>query len=123
MTALSLFATCPLAGCRNLTEHPDQPCRGCLALFGPHIQQTGQPQRPAEEAAADHAARDAEVAQVLTARRGLMPLPEPDPARPAVPEVEWRANQTCWCCEERRKCRPDPDQPTRWICRTCLEIS
>ena len=80
-------------------------------------------ERPADEVAAELAERDRYVREVYAARRDMAPLPEPAPAAAVEPEVEWRPNQTCWCCEERRKCRPDPDQPTRWICKDCLEIT
>ena len=86
--------------------------------------------------------RDKAVAAIYAERRTMVPLPElaevaptaePGPqaqpptaaraaaARDASPE--YKRNQLCWACEERRTCRPDPDHPGRWICRTCEAIT
>jgi len=45
------------------------------------------------------------VAAVLTTRRELVRQPVPEP-RTQAGNVEWRRNQLCWLCEERRTCRP-----------------
>jgi hypothetical protein len=116
---LSLFGECPLPGCRNPVGDPGQPCGECLAAFGGYLRDTGL-DRPAGEVAAELAERDRAVAAVYAERRAMTPLPE---AAPAEPETGWRRNQLCWCCEERRACRADPDQPARWICKTCAEIT
>lgn len=111
MTTPSMFSTCPLPGCRNLTDHPATPCDDCLEAFGGWLRPTGHKPDPdvyaAEIAARDQAVRDAIARQ--------QPEPEPEP----TPEVEWRRNQKCWVCEERHTCRPDPVIPRLWICRVC----
>lgn len=112
---VQLFPTCPLPGCKNPTDDPRQPCPECLAAFGDRLRPAGEPVA-AEEFAAQVEQRDAEVQAILAARREMVPLPAPEP------DVEWRPGQRCWVCEDRRKCRRDPDRPERWICRTCLEI-
>ena len=86
--------------------------------------------------------RDAAVAAIYAERRTMAPLPElaeatpiarpgpqaqpPTAARPAAARdasPEYKRNQLCWVCEERRVCRPDPDHSGRRICRTCEAIT
>jgi hypothetical protein len=60
---------------------------------------------PAEEFIAAAAAGQ-RAAEVLAERRTTVPLPDPAKSAPAV---QWKLNQTCWCCKIRRKCRPSYD--------------
>jgi hypothetical protein len=88
-----------------------------VALFGEHLRPAGE--RDTGTVLAELAERDRGVRDILAARRRLMvPLPEPPP--PAEPEPEWQMNQLCWCCEQRRKCCPDPKCPELLICKECL---
>ena len=49
-----------------------------------------------------------------------LPMARDETATRAVPaSPTYVRNQLCWCCEERRSCRSDPDQPGRMICRRC----
>jgi hypothetical protein len=58
--------------------------------------------------------------RIAWTRRETSPPSPPEPPRP--PEPKWLANQECWCCGERRKCRPDPTyRDRRLICKGCLE--
>ncbi len=112
-TALSgaeaLFPACPVPGCPNLVSDPRQVCGECLATFGPYLRPADAEAPPAEQYAAQIAARDEHVAAVLAERA-------------ANTAGEWKRNQVCWCCEERRTCRQDRDTRNGWICRPCLEI-
>jgi len=140
---LSLFAKCPLPGCPNLVDDPRWPCGECETALAGYIRPSPQPVS-LEEATAMLAARDQDVAAIYAERRALTPLPgtagpalaaRPDPQAPpeAVhlpaadpdPGPEYKRNQLCWVCEERRMCRPDPDRlpEARWICRTCEQIT
>jgi hypothetical protein len=63
------------------------------------------------------AAGDARVARVMTERYAPAAVLAEAIAREAPPPGmpgEWRRNQKCWCCEERRACRQDPDSPHGW---------
>jgi len=115
-TELVLFPFCPVPGCSALVEDPREVCAGCVAAFGPYLRPSSA-ETPAAEFAEAIAERDRTVAELLAGQH----------ARPAVaasvgPGVEWRRNQLCWCCEERRACRADPDHRGRWICKTCEAI-
>lgn len=129
----SLFSDCPLR-CGNLVDDPRRPCGECEVIFAGYIRPAAQ-SPTAEEAAAALTERDREVAAIYAERRTMTPLPGPawtapvaGPApAPAAGDgsTEYKRNQLCWCCGERRNCRPDPDQRPgiRWICRTCEVIT
>lgn len=82
---LSLFSTCPLPGCKNLTEDPRQPCDECKDAFGDRLRPSGR-EVSAEEFAAELAEGDRAVAAFLAEPRGMVPLPErpDDDPRPRV---------------------------------------
>lgn len=65
-----LFYDCPLPGCENPTDHPAQPCGECLAMFGPRLRPTGT-EVTAEQAVAEYAERDAEVAAAYAMQRDI----------------------------------------------------
>jgi hypothetical protein len=140
----SLFAECPLPGCINPVDDPRWPCGECEAALAGYIRPSSSQPVAAEEAAAMLAERDEAVAAVYAERRAMIPLPEPAVAAPAAgpdPQArppattqtdpapgaspEYKRNQLCWVCEERRTCRVDPDRlpEVRWICRTCEAIT
>jgi hypothetical protein len=139
----SLFAECPLPGCINPVDDPRWPCGECEAALAGYIRPATQ-SRTAEEVAAALADRDQAVAAIYAERRTMTPLPEPTGAAPAAgpgpmapaagagraaaardADPEYRRNQLCWVCEERRSCRLDPDRhpEVRWICKTCETIT
>jgi hypothetical protein len=120
IATLSLFADCPLPGCFNPVDDPREPCGDCLALFGNQLRRSGR-EVTAEEFTAAMAERDEATRTSYAAQRVVFEATETEPTEPAEPGVEWRSNQTCWLCEDRRKCRHDPSHPDRWICRTCLD--
>jgi len=126
VTALSLFPTCPLPGCNNVTDDPRQPCHGCLAAFGPMLRQSDAPAPEPEAYTTVIAERDAGVRAVMAGRRDMVPLPGPpaaaQPAPAPSPEPERKRNQVCWVCEQRRTCRIDPGSPNGWICRECEAV-
>lgn len=101
--------TCILPGCTSYTAAEGMPCSGCLEAFGPMLVQ--RPDAPAT-APTEIAQRDAEVREILAARRH----PKPGPAT----ELERRQGQTCWLCEERRTCTR---MPTGWECDTCRGVA
>lgn len=124
MTAglLALFGVC---SCGALTACPGVPCESCVATAREYIRRTdGAP------------ATDAELASLLSSGMDAAgpdetepgAIPPADPAHPpGQASAEWRANQLCWVCEQRRKCHPDPDfadgAGKRWICKDCEAIS
>jgi hypothetical protein len=110
MPPLSLFAVWPLPGCRVPVDDPREPCEDCKTAFGSMLRQ-GEQHTGAAEYAAELAGRDAAAQGALVARHGAGVVPEP--------AIEWRSNQLCWLCDQRRKCRADPDHEGRWICREC----
>ncbi len=132
MTTPALFPTCPLPGCPNLTDDPWRPCAACLTAFGDWLRPAADPVSE-EDFAAAIAERDAAVRAALAKRRTLLTSTavevgrsgagRRDPALAAADHAEWKRNQTCRCCEERRTCRADPDSPNGWICKKCLEIT
>ena len=102
---------CPVAGCAHPVADPRRPCEECRAVFGDMLRELGA-ERPARSAAAAVtalAARDAALRSVHAERR------EGNAA------IEWRANQRCWLCEGRRRCRRDPMHLSRRVCRDCDE--
>jgi len=113
---LALFPVCPMANCKNPVDDPREPCTPCQELFGASLRPADRPAPGAAEFAEAAAEADARVAAILAERRAFVPLPEPA-------EVEWKPGQACWVCEERRKCRRDPDHPDRWICKSCETIT
>jgi hypothetical protein len=86
-----------------------------------------------DDFAAAVAERDAAVRAVLAERRTLTTRTTAGasqaeagrhhPAPADTDHTAWTRNQTCWCCEQRRTCRIDPDSPNGWICKKCLEIT
>jgi hypothetical protein len=132
MTAPALFPTCPLPGCANLTDDPRRPCPQCLTAFGDWLRPAATPVSEDDFAAAV-AERDTAVRAVLAERRtlttrttagaGQAEARRRHPAPADADHAEWTRNQTCWCCEQRRACRIDPDSPNGWICKKCLEIT
>jgi hypothetical protein len=147
-TTLSLFAECPLPGCRNPVDDPRWPCGQCEKDLAGYIRPSGA-ERPAEVVVAELAERDQAVAAVYAERREMTPLPEPEapapglaPAQPAGAGDERMAaiqraarqdlgeerkpGQLCWVCEERRLCRKDPEflgtGDERWICKECEAV-
>ena len=102
---------CPVAGCAHPVADPRRPCEECRAVFGDMLRELGaeRPARSAEAVVTAPAARDAALRSVHVEWRE------------ASGAVEWRANQRCWLCEERRRCRRDPTHHSRWVCRDCDE--
>jgi hypothetical protein len=118
-----LWPTCPLANCPNPTSEAGQPCDECIALFGDHLRPTGQPVPVSFEERMRQG--DLEVRRILTQRREMEPLPQTPP--PPAAE-EWKMNQLCWVCEQRRKCRRDtisdyPGREPQWICGICEKVT
>src|SRR6266487_1861752 len=105
MTTPALFPTCTLPGCPNLTADPRRPCAECLTAFGDWLRPAAGPASEADFAAAV-AERDAAVQAALAERRTLATH-----TTAGLDHAEWKRGQTCWCCEERRTCRADPDIP------------
>lgn len=58
---------------RNPVEDPRAVCPECLAAFGPHVRRAGR-EASAEAFAAEVAAGDRRVAEVLAERRTMIPL-------------------------------------------------
>jgi hypothetical protein len=118
MTTPPLFAECILPGCCNPVDTALTACPECVTAFGPMLHQTAV-EVAAEEMAEAIAERDEAVRAIqrerLLAFQPIGPAPEPRPE----PAREEKRNQLCWCCEERRTCRIDLDDPNRWICKTC----
>ena len=102
---------CPVAGCEHPVADPRLPCEECRRVFGDMLREVGpeQPAQSAQVAVTALAARDAALRSVYAEWQE------------ASAAVEWRANQRCWLCEERRRCRRDPMQLSRWVCRDCDE--
>jgi hypothetical protein len=127
-----LFGDCPMPGCRNLVDDLLRPCPECAVIFAEYIQPSSR-EVTAEQVTAELAAGAAAVAAVFAERRYMIPLdaaPAPEPAAPELSRavaqslgLAYKPGQVCWCCEERRSCRLDPDQPDRWICKKCEEIT
>ncbi|HTY35379.1 hypothetical protein [Mycobacterium sp.] len=102
-----LFPPCPIPGCRGITDVDGEPCAGCRDLFGQYF--TREPGVP-KPTTAEIADRDRAVAEIYRERRQL-----------AAAKPERRANQTCWCCEERHTCTRN--DRGLWECDTCAGIS
>lgn len=68
MTQATLFAKCPLPGCREITSDPREPCPGCLEAFGGRLRPSGR-EVSAEEFAAELADGARAVAAILAGRR------------------------------------------------------
>jgi hypothetical protein len=118
-SALSLFGECPLPGCRNPVDDPRWPCGECERELAGYIRPARR-EVTAGQAAAELEERDREVAQAYAAQCAA--AAGHAPASPA-PGPESKANQLCWCCEQRRRCRPDPGYPGRWICPDCEAVT
>lgn len=96
----TLFSTCPVPKCSNPVDD-GQPCAECASLIAAGlIRPAGQPMT------LDDVRRELAGQQLVKADRG----------------EEYKANQQCWVCEQRRTCRPDPDQRGQWICKDCEAI-
>ena len=129
---LSLFGECPLPGCQNPVDDPRWPCGECERELAGYIRPARRPDTR-EQAAADPARPDQEPAAPAARPAAASRPAHPAPAQPAPPPApragaerpgpEHRANQLCWCCEQRRRCRPDPGHRDRWICPDCEAIS
>jgi hypothetical protein len=55
----------------------------------------------------------------------LESAPEVTEVKPAAVQErghQYKANQHCWVCEQRRTCRLDPDQRGQWICKECEAV-
>lgn len=103
-----LFAKCVLPGCRELVAAAGEVCPDCLASFGPLLRQVPDAE-PLTNAQIED--RDQAVAQHYHERRD-------SPA--AQDGREWKSNQLCWMCEQRRRCaRTDQG----WEYRHCLRIA
>jgi hypothetical protein len=103
-----LFAECVLPGCRELVAAAGEVCPGCVAAFGPRLRPVPDAEPLTEPAIMD---RDQAVAQHYQDRRHS---PAADDGR------EWKSNQSCWMCEQRRRCaRTDQG----WECRDCLTVA
>lgn len=100
---VALFTDCAAPGCAGLVSEPGGLCPACLAELGAYVRRLPGPQ-PRLAAAGDDVP--------------ATPAKEASPAPPS----EWRMNQRCWVCEERRKCRQDPSSRNGWICTDCLAI-
>jgi len=138
MTSPMLFHKCPLAGCANLVDRPARPCEACMALFdGPDgfrlVPAPADRARSDEEIAADIAAGDARVREVLAERRLALAGEHGSDAAAREKRIERKiaaktpaldgdekSMQQCWMCEERRTC-------TRidglWECRDCQGVT
>ena len=117
---LVLLPDCVLPGCRNVVTEVGQPCDECVAIFaaepgGWRLVAVDGPALTEEQVAE----RDAAVAAAYIAQAEIAAAAEPGR------DVERKANQLCWVCDQRRKCRRDPDWigEVRWICRDCEELS
>lgn len=89
-----------------------EPCPECQEIFGPMLQPSRGEPVSAEHFADVVAERDRDTAQAYRAMREIAAVAE---------AVEWKLNQLCWVCEERRKCRPDDHQGGAMICKPCWE--
>lgn len=103
--------TCPLPGCANPVTDPSVPCQECLDIFGSMLRPSSRPPLTSDEVAAGLADRDAAVRAAYLARHEI--------AGSAGDATLWNANQVCWLCEERRKCRDDDHRPGSWVCTAC----
>lgn len=111
--ALTLFSECPACG---YPVDDGEPCGQCAAMID-----DGYLRRAAPASLASPAA----VAEVTAELERVADAQAMQAARERRAASEWRMNQLCWCCEERRKCHPDPDLPgasDRWICKDCEAI-
>jgi hypothetical protein len=95
----SLWSECVLPGCGNLVPELGEACSGCLEAFGSRLRFVPAPPPLSEE---DQAA----VAEFA--------------ARRQAPELERRANQRCWLCEERRTCIRTA---AGWECPRCAAVT
>jgi hypothetical protein len=102
-----LFAECVLPGCRELVAAAGDVGPDCLAAFGPLLRQVPDAEPLTAEQVED---RDQAVAQHYQGRN----------ASAAQDGREWKSNQLCWMCEQRRRCT-QTDQG--WECRHCLTVA
>jgi hypothetical protein len=115
---LALVPECVLPGCKGQVDEVGQPCDGCVAVFaelpgGWALRSVDAPPMTAAAIAdRDGAVRDAYRQQQLVV------LEQPTDDR------EWKANQLCWICDERRRCAlvDHHGWEKRWECRSCQEI-
>jgi hypothetical protein len=108
--ACSLFATCVLPGCPDLVEAAGDPCPSCVAAFGTLLRQVPDAELLSAEQIAE---RDQAVQQHYRDRRTI-PLPA------GADDREWKPNQLCWLCEQRRLCTRTGQG---WECRACLTVT
>ena len=104
-----MFPGCPLPGCDNPVTDPREICGPCQAAFGDMLRPVDEPTQTAEQFAAAITARDEQVAAIHAERREIAVANEP----------EWKRNQLCWVCDQRRTCRLDSESRNGWICREC----
>jgi hypothetical protein len=113
---LSVIPECVLPGCRNKVDAVGEPCTECLDLttaLGPLLRRVDGPALT-EKQIAD---RDAEVVEAY--RQQQLVVLEEAP----VDTREWKANQLCWMCGERRRCaRMFRHYRMEWECKACQEI-
>jgi hypothetical protein len=120
----SLFGICP--ACHQPSAADGLACPACVEAARPFIRRAdGTAPADAEIAAllgevdpdGPESPLAGDTAPVVERPASVVEAPGP----PAVPER--KQNQQCWVCEERRTCTPDPDNPGRWICGACRELS
>lgn len=119
MTAVqpSLFAPCALPGCNNPVASWGEVCGGCQAAFSGYLQ-PGRPDQPVPTEQ-NLTQRDTDVAAAY-AQQHDHAATAPRLRRGGVDgELERRANQRCWLCEERRTCT---QMPHGWECDHCRAI-
>lgn len=107
---LVLFPACPLPGCDNLTDD-GEPCGECAALIA-----EGFIRPPEQPMTLDDARR------VLAGQAAAQQLATAERTAAQDRGELYKPGQRCWVCEQRRACRPDPDQRGEWICRECEAI-
>ena len=125
-----LFPPCPIAGCQGITETEGQPCAGCRELFGDYLTHdpAGRPMTTPEVIA--HKAATLDAYRTMTAPLSDLPPELPPETRTALDELHARfdaprdktrkANQRCWCCEERHTCTRNARG--LWECDTCRTV-
>ncbi len=107
----TLFPTCPVFGCTNLVGDPREVCGECHTIFGDYLQPATGPAPSAEAFAVTIGQSDRRIQEVMAERRLV------------TTAAEWRGNQRCWVCEERRACREELiGVERRWVCRSCEDL-
>ena len=108
-----LLPRCALPGCANPTDTQGHPGGQCRRDFGPFLRHNpgGQPMT-----ADVHTARDHDVALAYRAQEQLRIDAAAEQHLAIQTGQQEKPGQTCWLCEERRKCALINGQ---WECRTC----